>query len=570
MFSRKDLTALFAVVIASLVVVPTAGAAYTATPYGGTTSAVVGGHGDLTTGALFDYGSNTTDTVKKILIDLPAGGVGDPNAVPYADRCTRDTFDHGTCDPKSEIGVATISAKAYLGPIPITLTDQAGPISVIQTDPEVPTIVGAYIQPKLLGLKIADPIRTYAQFYPVTSGPEGDFRIRTETDVLPVEAKSLFGVLPIQLTKYEQKLYGVLGNGNVFITNPTRCDTWNSWGYAEFYSNNATANSDPFLTGTNQYTKTDVVPTTPDCSTPAPFTITADASVGGTTRGKPASYTTKLDIPGLQAVPQSPAVPKTVVVTLPDALNIDVKQLGRICSPAAFAARNCPASTLVGSASITTPMIKAGLQGNVHLVQASPGHNLPDLGVNVSGAINFNLLGTNRFVNTSQIQTTFDNIPQVGFSTFNLTIAGGTNGLLLVDQCPVGGSEPNDGGSTAFAMTSYQGQTRTFASPTTYTAATCSSFSVSLKSIKKCVKKRTLSFTPGIKSRGNVRYAKLYINGKQVKKVTKSPFKFKVKVSSKLKTGKSYGYKIKVYFKPDATYPQGRVITKTGHFKLCK
>ena len=52
--------------------------------------------------------------------------------------------------------------------------------------------------------------------------------------------------LPIQLTKYEQKLFGKLPNGNVFLTNPTRCETWYSGGYAEFYGNNPTAET---LTG---------------------------------------------------------------------------------------------------------------------------------------------------------------------------------------------------------------------------------------------------------------------------------------------------------------------------------
>lgn len=570
MLSRKGLVALLATAVACLGIAPAAGAAITAEPYGGTTDETVGGHGDLTTGARFNYGGNTTDTVRRILIDLPAGGVGNPNAVPYEDRCTTATFDASTCDAKSQIGVATISAVAYLGPLPIALDNQSGPINEIQTDPEVPTVVGAYIQPKLLGVNAGDPIRAYARFYPVTSGPEGDFRIRSETDVFPDEANTTFGVLPIQITQYEQKLFGKLANGNVFITNPTRCDTWNSWGYAEFYNDNSTANSDPFLTGTNNFTKTDVIPTTPKCGTLAPDTTTADASVQGPTRGAPANFTTELKIPGLEAEPQSAAVPKTVVATLPDALNVDVQQLDRICSNEDFAARNCPASTKVGSVSIGTPMIKAGLHGDAHLVKASPGNNLPDLGLIVRGAINFNLRGTNRYANVSQIRTTFDNIPGIGFSTFALTINGGKNGLLLVDRCPVNGNEPNDGGSTMFAITTYQGQTRTIASPTKYTPPTCASYSVSVKSISKCLKKRTLSIKPTIKSRGSVNFVKYYVNGKFVKKVKKSPFWAKIKLSKKLKEGKSYRYKVKVYFKPTAQYPKGRVMTKSARFKLCK
>lgn len=574
MISFRARLLLFAVLAACLALAPGASAAVKATPYGGTTDATTGGHGDLTTGVTFNYGSDTSETVKKILVDLPAGGVGNPNAVPYADRCTRAQFDSSTCGAKSQIGVITISARAYiLGLFPFDLNDQQGTISEIQTDPEVPTIVGAYIQPKLLGINAGDPIRAYAKFYPVTSGPDGDFRIRSETDALPTSANTTLGNARIQLTKYEQKLFGKLSNGNVFITNPTRCDTWNSWGYAQFYNSNAGANSDPFQTGKNDYFKTDVVPTKPNCAKLAPFAVGADSQVDGATRGGHAGYATQLTIPNLGADPQGAAVPKTVVATLPKGLTIDVAQLGRVCSNEDFAVFKCPASTQVGTVSLTTPMIKAGLQGEAYLVKASEGHNLPDLGVHVKGAIEFNVRGTNRFVNINQIQTTFDNIPGVGFSTFNLNIAGGNNGLLLVQKCPTGGSAPIDGGSTHFDITSYQGQTLSVDSPTKYATPDCFNYTVSVKSVGKCLRRgSTLSVTPAIKDRSHVRYAKLWINNKYVKKSSRSPYKLKAKLSSKLKlrAGKTYKYKVKIYFKADSTYPKGRVQTKTAKFKVCK
>ncbi len=556
--------------------VPAASASVTASPYGGTTDARTGGHGDLTTGVTFKY-SDASETVRRILIDTPAGGVGNPNAVPYADRCTKQQFETSTCDKKSQIGIVTISAKAWVIPglLGTDLNDMTGTISEIQTDPEVPTLVGAFIQPKLLGLDVGPPIRAYARFYPVTSGPEGDFRIRSETDPFPTTSKvAILGFpiaeLPIQITKYEQKLFGKLANGNVFITNPTRCDTWDSWGYAEFYNSNAGANSDPFQTGTNGFFKTDAVPTTPDCDTLAPFNVGADSVVTGGERGGHAAFSTELKIDGLGGEPLGAAVPKTVVATLPNALTIDVAQLGRICSNEDFAAHKCPASTQVGTAQVTTPMIKAGLQGEAYLVKASPGRNLPDLGVHVHGAIEFNIRGTNRFVNINQIQTTFDNIPQVGFSSFKLNIAGGTNGLLLVDKCPTDGSDPSDGGSTRFDMTSYQGQSIGVNSATAYTPPSCISYSLSVKNVSKCLKKRSLKVKPSFKSRSQVRYVKYYVNGKYAKKVSKSPFGTTLKLSKKLKAGKTYRYKVKAYYKPSTAQPKGRVVTKSAKFKICK
>lgn len=563
-FKRTRLIALATFAFA-LAFTSVAGAAVTTGPYGGTTDARPGGHGTLTTGVTFKY-SDTSQTVKKILIDTPTGGVGNPNAVPFADRCTKAQFEKSTCGAKSQIGVATISATAYaLGFLPIAMNDMQGKISEIQTTPEVPTLVGVYIVPP-----IGDPIRAYARFYPVTSGPDGDFRIRTETDVLPRTAVALGLTQSIQITKYEQKLFGTLANGNVFITNPTRCDTWMSGGYSEFWSPMTGADSDPFATGTNNYFASKPVPTRPDCSTLAPFNVGADAVVNAPVRGQHADFSTTLQIDGLGGEPLGSAVPKDVVVTLPPALTIDVAQLGRVCSNEDFAAASCPASTQVGTANIATPMIVDGLRGNVHLVKPSEGHNLPDLGIEVNGAINFTLRGTNRFVNVNQVQTTFENLPQVGFSTFSLNIAGGNNGLLLVRKCPTDGSNPVDGGSTRFDMASYQGQTQSVNSPTSYSSPSCVDYTVTIKSAKQCVRQRSLKLSPAIRSRGEVKYVKYYLGKKQLKKVSRSPFAAKLKLSKKLKTGKTYRVKIKVYYKPSSTHPGGRVITKWAKFKLCK
>jgi hypothetical protein len=563
-FRLKFLLACAVAATASMALSASASATVTGVPYGGTTDTRPGGHGVLTTGVNFTY-SDTSQTVKRILIDTPAGGVGNPNAVPYADRCTKETFDTGVCDAKSQLGVVTISAIAYLGIIPVPMNDMTGTISQIQTDPEVPTLVGAYIKPSL-----GDAIRSYARYYPVTSGPDGDFRIRTETDNFPTKAGTPLGDAPIQITKYEQKLFGKLDNGAVFITNPTRCDTWMSGGYAEFWSPESGADSDPFMTGTNTFFKSADVPTEPDCSTRAPFTTTADAAFSGDVRGAHADFSTELKIADHDADPQSPAVPKKVVATLPKALTIDVAQLGRVCSDAEFTADSCPATTKVGSASIATPMIVAGLQGDAYLVKASGGRNLPDLGIRVRGAINFSLRGANQFVNVNQLQTTFENIPPLGFSSFKLNIAGGVNGLLLVRECPTDGSEPADGGSVNFAMDDAQGQSLAINSPTQFVPPSCTSYSVTIKRVKKCVKRRTLKVTPRIASRSQVRFVRYYLGKKKLKSVARSPFSAKLKLSKTLRSGKKQTLKIKVYYKPSRAYPSGRVVTRTVRFKLCR
>lgn len=567
--SKLRVLAPLALVIA-LFAAQTASADVNLAPYGGTSDSRPGAHGDLTTGANFTYSNPGDDDLQGVLIDLPFGGVGNPNAVSYADRCPMETFMTSTCPTASNIGEATVDATASVV-LPIPLNNMTGPISIIQTTPEVPTVVGAYIQPP-----IGNPVRTVAKFYPVTSGPDGDFRIRTQIDEFPTEATGipLIGSADITINRYQQKLFGVLASGTPFITNPTRCETWKSWGYARAIQKNDNANSDPMLSGSNQWVKSDAVDTTVDCSTLAPFNTAADATLTGSSRGGNASFTTDLTIPGLGTGDQSPATPKTVVATLPDAVNVDVQQLNRVCTNEQFAARACPASTKFGTVAITTPMISAGLQGDAYLVKRADGANgLPDLGLIVSGAVNFNIRGTNRYTgaNFTQIQSTFDNIPAIGFSSFKLNIAGGANSLLRIDECPSSGKEPVDGGSTKFTITSYQGQTTTFDSATKYVSPPCLNYTVKLKASGKCVKGGSkFTVTPMLKKPSLVRYVKGSLTKSKTVKDKKRPFKVTLRTSKKLKKGKSYKYTVRVYFKPDAKYSKGRIVKKTGKVKICK
>jgi hypothetical protein len=558
--SRHPRAVLFATVLALFIfsglITQSATADVLATPYGGTTDKTPGGHGDLTVGATFTY--TESDDLKRVVVDTPAGGVGNPNAIPFADRCTKEQFESATCGPASQIGVVSLDATAYIGiiPYPLNLT---GTISEIQTSPEVPTLVGAYIHPP-----IGDDIRSYATFYPVTDGPDGDFRLRSVTKDFPQTANTPLGVLPIDITRYEQKLFGRLPNGNVFITNPTRCDTWNSWGYFEGYGDNSNANSDPLLSGTNTFFKTDAVPTTPVCDTLAPFDTRATAGVSSGKRFSAPTFTTDVEIPNLGAEPQSAAIPKSIVATLPKALNVDVQQLGRICTNDQFAAKACPPSTQVGTVNVQTPMIVDGLQGEAYLTQASPGGTLPDLGIQIHGAINFSMRGINHYVNTSALQSTFDNIPQVGFSKFSLSITGGPTGLLKTLACPKGSATPADMGPVHFEMTSYQGQVITSDSPVDFDGC----FNVAVKRANKCMKSK-LKLSVAYQSRSMIRNVKVAIKGQKTRTIKRSPFKINVPLGKKVKKGKTHRYVLRVYYKASKN-TNAKVIKKTGKFKRCK
>lgn len=538
----------------------------TSTGFGGSDDLAPGGHGTLTVGGEFQYSSASED-LRRFVVDFPAGGFGNPNAIPYADRCLPETFQTAQCDVKSQIGVVNLVVSVDgLGELPLT-----GQLYEIQSTPEVPTKVGAYVQPELAGAPIGSPIRANAVFYPVTSGPDGDFRIRSVAEPFPRTAVIAPGVeLPIQIKKYEQVIWGRLDNGTPFITNPTRCDTWMSYGYVEAYDSTTNADTDPLGEG-KTFVKLPDVPTQPNCANLAPFGASGTASLSSVPRGASPELNVNLSIPGISGDPISAAVPKTISTVLPDAVNVDIQRIATVCENAQFDARACPAGTKVGSVRITLPMIAAGLTGDAYIVRRSAGGTgLPDLGLIVSGAINFNQRGTNSYTgNGTQIRTTFDNIPQPGFSTLDLKIFGGTNGLLRVDECPDGGRNPLDAGPVTFALTSYQGQTRQTASPE-YRAQSCFSSRVKLKRFKRCLKSHSLRISPTFKSRGEVRKVTYRLPRARLKTVKKSPFRLHTKLSRKLKKGKTYKYTVRTYFKQQQLQSKAVVKKTTGHFRLCR
>lgn len=125
-------------------------------------------------------------------------------------------------------------------------------------------------------------------------------------------------------------------------------------------------------------------------------------------------------------------------VTLPLSLALDVNNSQHVCSVAAAAADNCPASTLIGSARATTPLLIRALSGPVYLVQGirttSTGQQirtLPALLVELRGQAAIDLHAQTSVAN-ERLVTTFSTLPDLPVSSFTLTIDGGRRGILVV------------------------------------------------------------------------------------------------------------------------------------------
>lgn len=194
------------------------------------------------------------------------------------------------------------------------------------------------------------------------------------------------------------------------------------------------------------------------CATkPASATITSDigttASAGSalSTTGcgaVPFSPTMNVDLtgslkkdgkPGVAAklvLPAGHANVRTVKLTLPSGLGADVAALGSMCSREDYDANACPAGAVVGTATAKSPVLDAPLTGPVTLIKKQ-GSALPDLGVRLRGPVDVNLLGAVTLGQGNRLVTTFDGIPDVPLSTFELGLTGGAKGALVVsgDVC---------------------------------------------------------------------------------------------------------------------------------------
>jgi hypothetical protein len=147
-------------------------------------------------------------------------------------------------------------------------------------------------------------------------------------------------------------------------------------------------------------------------------------------------------------------------VVLPDIIRPNVPQFqkpGALCTDAQLAARACPATSLIGSAKVRTPVLPFPLTGPVYIVLKA-GNPLPELAVFLrSGGIEVLLRAGNGFQGI-RILNSFDGLPDVPQSYFELNVNGGPNGILnaFSDLCNTTTVQPIDA-----TFTGHNGKTST-------------------------------------------------------------------------------------------------------------
>ena len=121
----------------------------------------------------------------------------------------------------------------------------------------------------------------------------------------------------------------------------------------------------------------------------------------------------------------------SLTVGLPHALFLDQASLGTVCTRPQFAAGQCPEASVYGFARAFSPLLEAPLEGPVYL--RSSDHKLPDLVAHLQGQVTIDLVGR---IDSHEggIRTSFEGVPDLPVSRFELNLPGGSHGLLQASR----------------------------------------------------------------------------------------------------------------------------------------
>jgi hypothetical protein len=324
--------------------------------------------------------TNQSDQVRNLTISLPPGVVGDPNATLH---CTVAQLSADTCPTNTAVGSVTTDVDLHvLDPLPITVPlSVSGTLYNLDPQPGEPARFGIVLH----ALPITIPVLGDALFPSIKlqSGAalrQSDFGLDTVINDIPHTATVLGTPDEIDITGMTVTLDGTAPGPppKPFMRNPTSCGSHVTGFSATSWSGTTTTTP---VTGTANFNTT-------GCAS-EDFSPSFTAEVGGpgqTASGVPTNASTSinqdLDEAGL----------KRATVTVPADFNPNATLLGNPCPLASFQAHACPATSRVGFATASSPLLTQPLLGPVLLVDAGGG--LPNLGLDLQGQLNLLLQGT--------------------------------------------------------------------------------------------------------------------------------------------------------------------------------
>ena len=343
------------------------------------------------------------DDIKNLKLSLPAGAVGSLAAVP---ECPIAGAQAGNCPESTRVG--TVNTTVGTG---TSLLTTAGSLYLAQ--PQQPgdaaalaLVVPAKAGPIDLGNVV---VINRVMLRPTDTG----------VDAVTSDIPNFFEGVPLHVRRIE-----ITVDAPGFFLNPTGCEPRPLTATFTGYSG-------------EQATSTKMLNATGCQNLPFAPKLRLIAGANG--------QNAQFQHPPLTAIvtqEQAEADIKNSQVILPDLLRPNSVQFnapGGLCTDAQFAQNACPGPSLVGSARVITPVLPFQLAGPVYVVQ-EVGSVLPKLYVVLrGGGFEVVLHARNSFLHAIQTVNTFDNLPDVPQSQFQLSIKGGPGGILnnFYDACGV-------------------------------------------------------------------------------------------------------------------------------------
>lgn len=351
--------------------------------------------------------SNSHEDLKNLELSMPDGFFGGLSSVPQL--CPVATAQDGACTSSSQIG--TVNAEAVVEqstvrlPGTVHLTDpiQAGdPAGIFITVP-------AKLQDVDMGT-ISVPVRLT-----VRGNVKGldSFATNLPNSVGPT---ALDGVTEFDLKRISLKLENNPAAPQPLLTNPSQC------GASAF-----TAKLDGEDSGTISHS----VPfQATDCGSLG-FSPQLAISMVGPGGKAPGPSTGGVSVPAalsatLNSNPNDAGI-KTAEVLFPRPLTINVVNLPIACRAAIYesqGAEGCPASTIIGEAVATSPLLREPIKGKVYLLQTNTTTNsYPRVLAAMRGPINTDIIGVNKLEESLvRFRTTFSDLPDVPLNSFTLKV----------------------------------------------------------------------------------------------------------------------------------------------------
>jgi hypothetical protein len=364
----------------------------------GTTSIQAGGFSPFTMTMSREDGSQN---LQGIQLHMPPGLLGTLSSVKL---CGEAQANAGTCGPESLIGHTTVSVG--LGGDPYTVTGgevfitgsyEGAPygLSIVNPADAGPFHLGKVIVRARIEVDPATAALT------VTTDNTGPYKIPTILDGIPLQIRHV----------------NVSIDRPSFTFNPTNCSPLAVTGALQSSEGSTAALSVPF-----QATNCAVLAFKPK--------LTASTS-GKPSRANGTSLAVKLTYP---AGPYDANIAK-VKVELPKKLPSRLTTLQKACTAQVFEANpaSCPAASVIGHATATTPVLPVPLSGPAYFVSHG-GEAFPSLIIVLQGyGVTVHLVGSTFISKQGITSSTFKTVPDVPVGTFELTLPQGPYSALAAN-----------------------------------------------------------------------------------------------------------------------------------------